>query len=298
MSGLSNLYCLLGYSCNNDCLFCATGGNHKPDLATREVRDFMEQHLSYGETVQLTGGEPTIRSDIIDILSFAHHSFGAPIAMLTNARRFCDREFAHEMADSGLSDVCASLYSHKRSLHDSLTCRKGSFAETVAGIKNLESLGVRVQVRTLITRPTFTDMPYMVDFIASQFKNVQISISAMDVVENAYRNRSTMVVRLSEAAPYVEESIEVTWNYGIRISVIDFPMCLLRPHYRTAVVPRNRMHSSVKYRSPRTVQFNRDQACTVGSHDKCVSCFLRDTCPGTWQSYISIYGDSELRPQQ
>lgn len=297
MSELSSLHCLLGYSCNNDCLFCATGGNHKSDLSTQEVHDFLTQHLSYRARVLFTGGEPTIRQDVVQLSDFAHREFDAQISMLSNARRFCDAKFTNRMIDSGLSWVGASLYSHVEPFHDELTCRKGSYAETIAGIRSLEDSGVRVQVRTLLTRPTFTSMPETVDFIASNFDNVEIGISAMDVVGNALQNRDTMVPRLSKAAPYVGKSIDVARNRGLGISVTNFPMCLLEPHHRTAVNPRAVMHATVRYKSPRALQLRRDKSCTVGLHEKCRTCSIRNTCSGTWQSYVSIYGDQELRPQ-
>ena len=297
MTDLSSLYCLLGYSCNNDCLFCATGGDHKPDLSTTDAQNFLKQHLSYGQRVLFTGGEPTIRPDIIEISDFAHNNFGAQISMLTNARRFCSEEFTRRMVDSGLSAITPSLYSHEEKLHDCLTRRTGSYAQTVRGIQNLDDSGVNVQIRTLITRPTFTSMPETMDYIARRFERVAIGICAIDVVENAFRNRATMVARLSDAAPYVEKSIDVCRSYGVGVSVIDFPMCLLQSSYRSAVVPRTVMHSRVKYRSPQAAQLSRDISCTVGSHERCDACCLRDRCPGTWRSYISAYGDGELHPQ-
>jgi MoaA/NifB/PqqE/SkfB family radical SAM enzyme len=257
----------------------------------------MTQHLSYRARVLFTGGEPTIRPDIVRLSDLAYREFDARISMLSNARRFCDDEFTSKMVDSGLSWVGASLYSHVKPIHDELTRRKGSYEETVAGIQSLENSGVGVQVRTLLTRPNFTNIPETVDFIASKFNNVEIGISAMDVVGNAFQNRETMVPRLSEAAHYVGKSIDIARNRGLRISVTNFPMCLLEPHQRTAVKPRTVMHTTVKYVSPHAVQLRRDKSCTVGSHGKCRTCSIRDTCPGTWQSYASIYGDQELRPQ-
>jgi sulfatase maturation enzyme AslB (radical SAM superfamily) len=252
--------------------------------------------LSYRARILFTGGEPTIRQDIAQISDLAHREFDARISMLSNARRFCDDRFTSRMVESGLSWVGASLYSHVEPVHDELTYRKGSYAETVAGIRSLENSGVRVQVRTLLTRPTFTNMPETVDFIASKFNNVEIGISAMDVVGNAFQNRKTMVARLSEAAPYVGKSIDIARNRGLRISVTNFPMCLLEPHHRTAVNPRTVMHTTVKYRSPHAVQLRSDKSCTVGSHEKCCTCSIRDRCSGTWQSYVSIYGDQEMHP--
>ena len=278
-------------------MFCATGGNRKVDLSTGEAQNFIERNLSQGDMILFTGGEPTIRQDIVHISNVAHSTFGASVSMLTNARRFCDDKFMSRMVGSGLTEVAASLYSHDRPLHEYLTRRKGSFAETVAGIRNLEESGVRVQVRTLITRPTYVKMHETVDFIRSHFNDVGIGICAMDVVENGFRNRATMVARLSDAAPYVEKAIDAAESCGLGISVIDFPMCLLEPRYRSAVVPRRRMHVDVKYTSPKTAELVMDQSGTVGSHNKCGTCSLRDTCSGTWQSYVSVYGDEELRPQ-
>lgn len=297
MTKLSSLYCLLGFSCNNDCLFCSTGGNRKVDTSTSDAHEFIEKHLSYGEKILFTGGEPSIRKDIVYLSNLAYENFNARVSMLTNARRFSDQEFTRKMVDSGLFSVTVSLYSHKESLNDYLTCKKGSLRETVKGIKNLEEFGVKTQVRTLITLPTFTSIPNIIEFITSKFNDVEVGICAMDIVENALHNKDIMVPRLSKTTSYIEEAIDLSKNRGLNCFVYEFPMCLLRPPYRDSVVTRQTMHNTVKYRSPKQIHLDRDQSYSIGSHTKCSLCSLRYVCPGTWQSYISLFGDQELEPQ-
>jgi len=61
----------VGFSCNNNCLFCFIP-KKTIDRNTREIKNTLLQCKIDGvEKIVITGGEPTIRKDIIQILEYA-----------------------------------------------------------------------------------------------------------------------------------------------------------------------------------------------------------------------------------
>ena len=104
------IYCLLGFSCNNNCVFCATGDGNG-DLETQEVIDFLSSRVQTNDIVLFSGGEPTIREDIVSLTEL-FTALGGKVELLSNARRFApaDAEFTKEIAKAGLKRVHASVF--------------------------------------------------------------------------------------------------------------------------------------------------------------------------------------------
>ena len=64
----------LWYSCNNNCLFCRNSHKRKKikDKSTLEIKkDIITAKKEGSDYLELIGGEPTIRKDIFNIVSFA-----------------------------------------------------------------------------------------------------------------------------------------------------------------------------------------------------------------------------------
>ena len=67
----------MGYSCNADCPFCyykisAKSRQKDKDLTTEQAKKLLRYIRNRGkEVVDLTGGEPTIRGDIFELVSYA-----------------------------------------------------------------------------------------------------------------------------------------------------------------------------------------------------------------------------------
>ena len=63
----------LGFSCNNRCLFCVQGDKrHRVgDLKTAEIRERLKDARQHADNVVFTGGEVTLRRDLVELVAFA-----------------------------------------------------------------------------------------------------------------------------------------------------------------------------------------------------------------------------------
>ena len=137
----------LGYTCNNNCIHCVIANNRKSALAVRgnvdrttkeymsELVDSRRRGVNY---VTFTGGEPTIRKDILELVKFAT-KIGLRVSIQSNGRMFNYYKFAEELSKYDINFVIA-VHSHTPEIHDSITRAKGSFKQTMNGIKNLKAI--------------------------------------------------------------------------------------------------------------------------------------------------------------
>jgi len=97
--------------CNFRCAYCSPAhwGGKKDHLSAQEVERILQVFAAMGvRRVRLTGGEPTIRPDIVEITSRAAHVEGIErVAMTTNAARL--GLLARELSKAGLSQLNISL---------------------------------------------------------------------------------------------------------------------------------------------------------------------------------------------
>ena len=82
----------VGTSCNNSCIHCVVGDEimaNNNNLSFKEIKDILVNNINNIDTLQLTGGETTIRPDFLDILKYAKNELGIKkIILQTNGRMF------------------------------------------------------------------------------------------------------------------------------------------------------------------------------------------------------------------
>jgi radical SAM protein with 4Fe4S-binding SPASM domain len=158
----------LTFRCQNDCVHCYAGGPHEtPELNTAQWKQVIDRLSDIGIfTVTLTGGEPTLREDLPELLQYGQNK-GMVTGLITNGRKLEDKAYVKNLEKAGLDFVQITLESHKPLVHDSMTGAKGSWKETLTGIRNSVQSEIYVSTNTTLSKqnaPTFLDT---VDFIKS-----------------------------------------------------------------------------------------------------------------------------------
>lgn len=93
--------------CNLHCAFCFADKKSSPDASIETVKRWLTDLVQPGETlVQLSGGEPTLRDDLPDIIAAAKEAGCAYVQLNTNGIRFAqDSAYAMDLKQAGLSFV-------------------------------------------------------------------------------------------------------------------------------------------------------------------------------------------------
>ncbi len=93
--------------CNLHCRFCFANAAPAPDPPPAAVKGWLDQLAVPGKTlVQLSGGEPTVRDDLPEIIRHAKQAGCAHVQLNTNGIRLGqDKAYAGSLAEAGLSFV-------------------------------------------------------------------------------------------------------------------------------------------------------------------------------------------------
>ncbi|MDI3474696.1 MAG: 3,8-cyclase [Thermococcaceae archaeon] len=119
---VTNLRISLTQECNYRCFFCHREGQRFPtrnEITPDEIERLVRIASRLGiRKVKLTGGEPTVREDIIEIVRRIK-PYVIDLSMTTNGSRL--KELAKPLAKAGLDRVNVSLHSLKTEVYKQIT---------------------------------------------------------------------------------------------------------------------------------------------------------------------------------
>ncbi len=141
------------YRCQCKCVHCAATGHGGPgeELSTGEVKALLDEAADMGVLqLILSGGEPLLREDIMDIIRHAYGR-GMLIRMNTNGLLMTP-ERARELKRAGCALVGLSIDSARPEVHDRLRGIPGLFDRAMEAVENLQEAGVLVQFQTYVAK--------------------------------------------------------------------------------------------------------------------------------------------------
>ncbi len=94
------------HRCNLDCALCFVPKRDRDDLSLEQLKKIIDDFE--GSWIGLSGGEPTLRDDLPDLLRHIRAS-GRTCQVLTNGIKFTDRSYLRQLVDAGLNDVLFSF---------------------------------------------------------------------------------------------------------------------------------------------------------------------------------------------
>ena len=158
----------LTFKCQNDCIHCYAGGPHEtPELSTVQWKSVIDKLSEIGIFIlTFTGGEPTLREDLPELLLYAQNK-GLVTGLISNGRKLKDKAYVNLLEKSGLDFVQVTLESQKSEIHDKMTNAKGSWRETIEGIKNAVQSQIYVSTNTTLSKNNVDDFLSTIDFIKS-----------------------------------------------------------------------------------------------------------------------------------
>ena len=151
--------------CNLRCIHCratATELMSPQDLPTDKALDIISQIADFSNPILvLSGGEPLYRHDIFQLAEYAT-SRGLRTALATNGT-LVTKDVAEKIKQSGIKRVSISLDGSDATTHDSFRGIPGAFDAAIYGMRNLQQLGVSVQINTTIARHNAHQLPAVLD---------------------------------------------------------------------------------------------------------------------------------------
>lgn len=288
----------VGSLCNNHCIYCAHENKEElfPDKKTEEIKKLLRDFCDKSDAVVFSGGEPAIRDDIIEIVNYACERGYSEIHIQTNGRMFANKSFCREMVDAGANVFIITLSGHKEKLHNYIT-GADSFMQTVKGIINLKSLGQKVEINCVVTKPNYRHLPETARLFVKLGVNA-FRFSFVYAEGIALKNYLSVVPRMSLAAHYIKEGLRIGLESGITALTEGVPFCLMDGYSDYAaekMIPRTQIYDA-NCAAGNDTELRRNEGKT--KRDACRDCIYDSACDGPWKEYTEFFGWDEFVPVQ
>ncbi len=145
------------HRCNMECANCYSPIRNLPDIPKEDLIKFFSR-LGKKTEIRLTGGEPTLRNDLPELIR-AINDHGHRAAIMTNGLKLADRAYAQSLFDAGLKFVAISVNGadddevYKKT--DGVACAK----KKMQALKNCAEIGFFINLNCILIKGVNEHVP-------------------------------------------------------------------------------------------------------------------------------------------
>ena len=199
------------WHCNQRCVHCYAAGQVRSDeeeLPTEAWKRIIDKCRAIGvPQVTFTGGEPTMRDDIFELIHYARWFI---TRLNTNGLKLTE-QYCENLKKSALDSVQITFYSSDREVHNRLVGVDG-YDKTLDGIKNALACGLSLSINTPLCTLN-ADYVKTLEFLHG-LGVIYVTCSGLITTGNARTNeseslqldRASMSAILTDAVKYCHEN--------------------------------------------------------------------------------------------
>ena len=289
---------MLGWSCNNNCIFCAETLNRKNAIKKgfliikqdQIIKQLLIWSKKGADHVTFLGGEPTINKNIFKYCNYAKKLGYRTIFMATNARMCSNEEFTKKLIENGLNEISVSLHGYNSQSHEAATRAKDSFNQTYQGLINLTKYCEKVMVNIIINNYNYQNLDKIMELILN-LNLIRILITYPIFVGNAIKYNE-MIPSYSLVYKNIHKAINIIKN-KFKITVMNVPFCFLQGYEE---------YSDYLGYEKRKILTPLGEASPINEYENthlklkaCNNCKYDIVCPGIYKHYITYKGKSEFK---
>ncbi|MEA3430466.1 MAG: radical SAM protein [Nanoarchaeota archaeon] len=265
----------IGRNCNNRCLMCIYPKSIGPEPPIKNIKKLIDKNMD-DKDFYITGGEPTLRRDLFEIVEYIHKvSPKSEIKLITNGRMMFYKKYVKKITKSSIFKIITEIHGSE-TIHDRITQVKGSFRQTLNGIKNSLNYNINVEVRIILHKLNYKEIPKIFEIFEKEIPTINnVVIFPADITGNAKKKIDILSVKYNEMINIINIIIE-KYSDKFNIKIYHIPPCLFQ----------EKQYKFLKNLStnPKRITFT----------NKCEHCKLKYNCSGIWKTYIEEYGDDEF----
>lgn len=230
-----------GFSCNAYCGFCPQLNYRgellaglSPDLTTDEIRERIRYGARSGyRQIGFSGGEPTIRNDIVELVAYARAQGYELIGMTTNGMRMSYPAFSAALLRAGLNSINFSINGDTARLHDAMMRTPGAFEQLVSGMETVRSLRDRFRLRVELMSMSLA-APQVLDRFPAIVRLAGEKGVRLHMIQPFLMTKGNTHLAGNYLASYdaieraIRAAIPVAEAHGGHIKLFNTPVCLLR----------------------------------------------------------------------
>lgn len=264
------------FRCNQNCTYCTS---RRPTDVLAQIRPdavraaTLAQIAAGARAIVLTGGEPTMRRDLPELVAHAVAAGAEQVVLETNAT-LIDDGLAQALAGAGLSLARVNLSGWGDEL-DAVTRDPGGFTRALAGMRALAAAGLPVEVQAAVVRGTRPMLPDLPEKLAAALGSAE-AVRLLRVVVPIESPDPGELVSFEEAAETIlaMEASGRRSGIPVRMSPVPGPPpCVFPPRSRAAHI------FSMTRGSVRSGGFVKLEPCAA--------CLVNDRCSGMPEVYLA-----------
>jgi len=219
--------------CDNFCLMCSQPPRQQnDDWLVDELLRVIPLVDKTTTSLGITGGEPGLLGPrLIELVRAIRDALPrTALHILSNGRAFSDLPFARDLSAIRHGDLMVGipLYSDLAEEHDYIVQAAGAFDQTVRGILNLKSEGVRVEVRVVIHGDTVERLPELAAFLARNLTFVDhVALMGLELTGFAKTNLNELWVDPVDYVTQLEEAVRTLRHARVPMSIYNHQLCVL-----------------------------------------------------------------------
>ena len=269
----------LSRSCNNRCIFCLDKKNQDgAAVSLKHIEADLEEGRQSGcRRVVLSGGEPTINPEFLEIVIKAKELGYRHIQVITNGRMFAYQAFLNEAVKGGMVEATFSMHGHNSRLHDKQTQVSGSFLQSLTGLVNaLKTKKLIVNMDIVVNKTNIAYLPdilrFFVDLGVREFDLLQVA-----PLGSAWENRRRLFYDFKKAGNNLRQAFKFSRNKNLRLWADCFPPQYLEG-FESLIPEPVKLYDEISGRIGIFERFTKHGEPMYCRGKRCSWCLLNDFC--------------------
>lgn len=226
---LKTIYLFLTRKCNLGCQHCyikgVGPGARDADFDLETIRGLIEQARPHGlRKVKVSGGEPMIHREFMDIMSYLGSIGLAELVLETNATLF-KSDTVRELEQLPNLTVFVSLDHFDPEKHDEFRAKAGSYSKTAVALQEIGASRIQSVVTTTANRYNFDKVPAIIELVTSWGIDKHRTLMNIHPIGNA-RGHLDNALSLEECNALVQ-SVQATDAFKLGRAYLTLPPALM-----------------------------------------------------------------------
>lgn len=269
--------------CNSLCLMCSQPPKDVDDRwhidENLRLLDLIDPGV---EQLGISGGEPTLYRDGL-LAIIRHAAVTVPekaLHILSNGRLLSDSSWIADLKSLRHPSITwgIPLYADNAKDHDEVVNAPGAFAETMAGLYNLQRAGQRIEIRMVLSRLTVARLPEWAHYV---FRNLpfthHVALMGIENTGLAKKNYEALWIDPADYQTELASTAHFLDIRGLAVSVYNLPLCVLEPtlgrFYRQSISDWKNLFI-----------------------DTCQACSAKQACAGFFKSHSPRWQSRNIHP--
>jgi radical SAM protein with 4Fe4S-binding SPASM domain len=281
----------LTYKCNLKCKFCYAGCNcttnpagTNAELSLKGFKSIIQTIYTVAKvpSVSFTGGEPTLRPELLlECIRYAK-SLGMRVNLITNGT-LVDELLGQKLKNAGLDSAQVSIEGISAETHDKIVQHKGAFAKSIHAVDVFKKLGIYVHTNTTLNQLNAQECRLMPEFVQNTLHLSRFSMNLVIPTGSSTLN-SNLVIKYSEVGPIIEEIQKNSKNHNVEFMWYSpIPMCMFN-----TITHELGNKGCAACDGLLSIAPNGD-ILPCASYDHPVGNLTRSSFPGIWQNIEATY---------